>query len=151
MIELIDNGKAGQTGDPGMSLVLTMLDHAGQPNAGNWRPCPAPGEGASRGPTPSPPPGCAVERHSGQGASGEQVLKLASIARELTYNDYQNSRSARGDPAKTTCPPPGEGEGNEKDCPDKSPDRNVIIVLDRAWPYPSDDKGQNGEELSLLP
>jgi hypothetical protein len=48
-------------------------------------------------------------------ASGEQPLKLASIARELAYNDYQGSRAARGERA----------------------DRNAIVLLDRPWPAAS--------------
>jgi hypothetical protein len=87
MIELIDNG------DDTMSLVLTILDHAGPPN-----------------------PGAAKADFTANGASGQQVLKLASIGRELAYNDYQGSRGARGGPE----------------------DRNVIIVLDQPWPYPTD-------------
>jgi hypothetical protein len=82
MIELVDNG------DGTMSLVLTMLDHAGPPNAG--------------GPKPSLDP---------KGHAPEQVLHLASIGRELAYNDYQNSRGAMGGPE----------------------DRNVIIVLNKPW------------------
>lgn len=45
---------------------------------------------------------------------GRDVEGLASIARELAYNDYQGSRGARGAPE----------------------DRNVIIALDRPWPHP---------------
>jgi 3',5'-cyclic AMP phosphodiesterase CpdA len=56
-----------------LSLVLTMLDQAGAPNPGG------------------PPPG----------ATGGMVnagpLRLASVARELAYNDYQGSRGARGE------------------------------------------------------
>ena len=89
MIEVIDNGD-----DPGagMSLVLTMLDHLGEPNVGG----------------PKDPVG---ERAN----AGDQVQRLAGIARELSYNDYQGSRGARGAPE----------------------DRNVIIHLNREWPYPS--------------
>jgi hypothetical protein len=43
------------------------------------------------------------------------VLRLASIARELAYNDYQNERTSRG----------------------QAGDRNAIIVLDRPWPPPA--------------
>ena len=85
MIELVDNQ------DGTMSLVLTMLDHDGFPNAGG----------------PQKPD------YIANGHSGEQVLKLAGIGRELAYNDYQNGRSSRG----------------------STGDRNVIIVLDKAWPY----------------
>jgi metallophosphoesterase (TIGR03767 family) len=91
MIELIDNG------DDTMTLVLTILDHAGPPNPG----------GSPSGPPPD---------FTANGASGQQVLKLASIGRELAYNDYQGSRGARGGPE----------------------DRNAIIVLDKPWPYPTD-------------
>lgn len=83
-IELIDNG------DGTMSLVLTMLDHAGPPNPGGAKPDLTP-----------------------NGAAGDSVLRLASIGREIGYNDYQGSRSAKGQPD----------------------DRNVIIVVPRAWPY----------------
>lgn len=87
MIELVDNGDRL----PGtMSLVLTILDHAGPPN-----------------------PGGAQPTLSARGHAGEQVLRLASIARELAYNDYQADRGARG----------------------SRQDRNVIIVLDRPWPH----------------
>lgn len=87
MIELIDNGNAT------MSLVLTVLDHDGAPNPG--------------GPKP---------QLDARGTSGEQVLKLAAIGRELAYNDYQNARSSSGAPE----------------------DRNVIIVLDKPWPARTD-------------
>jgi metallophosphoesterase (TIGR03767 family) len=69
--------------DGTMAMALTMVDHAGPPRP-EW----------------SPPSG------------GDGVLRLASIARELAFNDYQHSRDARGDPE----------------------DRNVIMVLDRSWP-----------------
>jgi 3',5'-cyclic AMP phosphodiesterase CpdA len=55
-----------------MSFVLTMLDHAGAPN-----------------------PGGAPEQ-ADQGQAPDDVLRLASIARELSYNDYQADRGARG-------------------------------------------------------
>ena len=97
MIELVDNEDATE-GDPGtMSLVLTILDHDGPPNPGGAKPDYIP-----------------------NGNAGEQVLRLASIAREISYNDYQHNRGSLGG----------------------SPtDRNVIIQLDRPWPYPSDEPG----------
>ena len=97
MIELVDNHDETAS-DPGtMSLVLTILDHDGPPNPGGGPP-----------------------DYTPNGHSGEQVLKLASIAREISYNDYQASRgSVGGSPT----------------------DRNVIIQLDRPWPYPSDEPG----------
>ncbi|HET7482609.1 MAG TPA: hypothetical protein VFK89_07100 [Actinomycetota bacterium] len=85
MIELIDNH------DGTMSLACTMLDHDGPANAGG----------------PQKPD------YAANGQAGEQVLKLAGIARELGYNDYQNDRGSAGTPA----------------------DRNVIIVIDKPWPY----------------
>jgi hypothetical protein len=84
MIELVDND------DGTMSLVLTMLDHAGAPD-----------------------PGGAPPDLTADGSSGAQVLKLASIARELAFNDYQGDRGATGEQT----------------------DRNVIAVIDRPWPY----------------
>ena len=94
MIELVDNMDSAGDNPGTMSLVLTMLDHDGPPNPGGGKPDLTAG-----------------------GQAGEQVLKLASIARELAYNDYQGSRAAVGtDPA----------------------DRNAIIVLDRPWPYPTE-------------
>jgi metallophosphoesterase (TIGR03767 family) len=81
-IELVDNE------DGTMSLVLTMLDHDGPPRAG--------------GPKPSLDP---------KGHAPEQVLHLASIGRELAYNDFQNGRSSLGTPE----------------------DRNVIIVIEKPW------------------
>ena len=86
MIELVDNG------DGTTSLVLTMVDQAGPANPG--------------GPQPDPTAG---------GSSGYDLLGLGSIARELSYNDYQGSRGARGSPG----------------------DRNVIIKMDRPPPGPS--------------
>ena len=82
MIELVDNGNGT------MSMVLTMLDHAGPPNPG--------------GPKPT---------LEAQGHAPEQVLRLASIGREIGYNDYQHSRGASGEPE----------------------DRNTIIVLNKPW------------------
>ena len=89
MIELIDNG------DATMTLALTLIDHAGSPNPGN-----------------------APATQDGAGSSGQGVLKLASIGRELAYNDFQGSRAARGD---------------------EESDRNVLIYLDRPFPYPGED------------
>lgn len=85
MIELVDNG-GGR-----MSLAVTILDHDGPANPGNAKP----GDDAL-------------------GAAGEQVLKLASISRELAYNDYQNSRGSAGSPS----------------------DRNALLPLQQPWPYP---------------
>lgn len=82
MIELVDNG------DGTMSLVLTVLDHEGAPNPGGAKPS-----------------------LDASGQAPEQVQRLASIAREIAYNDYQNARSSRGAPE----------------------DRNVIIVVDKPW------------------
>jgi hypothetical protein len=82
MIELV---KIGQN----MSFVLTMLDHDGPANPG--------------GPPPS---------QEDSGHSPDDVLRLASIGRELAYNDYQADRGARG--------------GRQ--------DRNVILPTDRPPP-----------------
>ncbi len=89
MIELVEVGEE-------LQLVLTMLDHSGPPNPG----APKPGELT-------------------RGEAGEQVLRLASIARELAYNDYQGSRGATGE----------------------REDRNVIVPLERPWPYPENGSG----------
>jgi hypothetical protein len=86
MIELVNNG-GGR-----MSLAVTILDHDGPANPGNAKP----GDVA-------------------RGDAGEQVLKLASISRELSYNDYQNSRGSAGSPS----------------------DRNAILPLAQQWPYPA--------------
>jgi metallophosphoesterase (TIGR03767 family) len=83
MIELIDNG------DGTMTLALTMLDHDGPAQPGG-------------GPAGS----------DGLGAAGDAVLRLAGIGREISYNDYQGNRGARGAPE----------------------DRNVLIVIDRPAP-----------------
>jgi hypothetical protein len=83
MIELVNNGNAS------MSLVLTMLDHDGPAYPG------APGPD-----------------FLGAGNAGELPIRLASIAREIGYNDYQASRGAAGD--KT--------------------DRNVIAVIPKPPP-----------------
>ena len=72
-----------------MALVLTLIDHDGPANPG--------------GPRPDK-----IE----QGQAGEQPVRLASIARELSYNDYQSNREARGERT----------------------DRNVIIPLDEPPP-----------------
>ncbi len=76
MIELVRNG------DGTLSLVLTILDHEGQPRPG-------------------------------AGRAGRSVARLASIARELGYNDYQANRAARGE----------------------REDRNVIVKMNRPWPF----------------
>jgi hypothetical protein len=82
MIELVNTG--GQ-----MSLVLTMIDQGGPPNPG--------------GPQPD---------LTASGNAGNQPLRLASIARELAYNDYQGDRGAMGDRT----------------------DRNVIVPLHKPPP-----------------
>ena len=92
MIEFVRNP------DSTLSLVLTMLDHDGPENPG----------GA--------PPGS-----DGLGQAGEEPLRLASMSRELAYNDYQPYRTGRG----------------------SREDRNVIIKTDRPWPYP-DRPGEGG-------
>jgi hypothetical protein len=94
MIEVVNDG--GQ-----LALALTILDHSGDPNPGNAQPCPS----------PEPPvddPRCEVAL----GQSGLEPLKLASVSRELSYNDYQASRGARGGTS----------------------DHNVIIPLGRPAP-----------------
>jgi hypothetical protein len=48
----------------------------------------------------------------GNGNASDQPVKLASIAREIAYNDYQGDRGARGSRS----------------------DRNVIIPTDKTWP-----------------
>ena len=82
MIELVNQ-------DGQMSFVLTVLDHDGPANPG--------------GP---PPP------RDEQGHAPDDVLRLASIGREIAYNDYQGDRGARGD----------------------RQDRNVILPTDRPPP-----------------
>jgi hypothetical protein len=47
------------------------------------------------------------------GWAGRSIERLASIARELSYNDYQGSRGARGE----------------------REDRNVIVKMNRPWPF----------------
>jgi 3',5'-cyclic AMP phosphodiesterase CpdA len=86
MIELVRNE------DQTLSLVLTIIDHDGVANPGGSR-----------------------LDDGGSGEAGNQVQRLASIGRELAYNDYQGSRGARGEPS----------------------DRNVIIKLARPWPFPT--------------
>lgn len=82
MLELVKTGNE-------MSLVLTILDHDGPAYPG------APGP-----------------NFFGQGDAGQQPLRLASIGREIGFNDYQSSRSARG----------------------SREDRNVIVPLGKPPP-----------------
>ena len=49
----------------------------------------------------------------GAGSAGAAISRLAAIARELAYNDYQGNRGARGE----------------------REDRNVIVKMNRPWPY----------------
>ena len=81
-IELLDEGGR-------LSLLLTVIDHAAPAKPG--------------GPQP-----LRIE----QGEAGEQPLRLASIGREVAYNDYQHGRGARGD----------------------REDRNVIVPMNKLWP-----------------
>jgi hypothetical protein len=85
MIELVDNG------DGTLSLVLTILDHDGPAYPGGHPP--------------------SVD---GDGHAGQEPVHLASIAREIAYNDYQQGRGSRG------------GTG----------DRNVIVVTDDPYAGP---------------
>ncbi|HEX2231979.1 MAG TPA: hypothetical protein VHG69_01295 [Thermoleophilaceae bacterium] len=90
--------------DGEMSLVLTIVDHDGPPNPGGPHPC------ADDEPPESPDPGCEAEGPMGQ--AGEEPVDLASMGREIGYNDYQHGRGARGDRS----------------------DRNVIVPLGRPAP-----------------
>jgi hypothetical protein len=54
----------------------------------------------------------------GSGDAGSEPLKLASIGREIGYNDYQASRGSDGKPS---------AQGSRDD-------RNVIVRLDKPWP-----------------
>jgi 3',5'-cyclic AMP phosphodiesterase CpdA len=85
MIELVNDGGS-------MSLVLTMLDHAGPAVAGG--------------------PGAGPDSDPASGSAGAEPLRLASIGREIGYNDYQADRSAAGDRT----------------------DRNVIVPLGKPAP-----------------
>jgi hypothetical protein len=88
MVELI-RLPDDETGLPEMSFVLTMLDHDGPANPGGH------------------PPG-----HQDQAHAPDDIARLAGIGREIAYNDYQGSRSARGE----------------------RQDRNVILPTDRPPP-----------------
>ena len=99
LIELVEQG--GE-----LSLVLTIVDHDGPPNPGGPHPC------RNDEPPESPDPGC--EATGPTGRAGEQPLRLASIGREIGYNDYQHGRGARGERS----------------------DRNVIVPLGRPFPAP---------------
>jgi hypothetical protein len=84
MIELVNDGGK-------MSFVLTMIDHDGPPN-----------------------PGGAPQPRDGQGQAANQVQRLASIGREIGYNDYQAGKFSGA-------------EGGRQD-------RNVILPTDRPPP-----------------
>jgi len=75
---------------PAPVQLLTILDHDGPAN-----------------------PGGSKSDEGGQGTAGDSIGRLASIAREIAYNDYQGDRNARGGPE----------------------DRNVIVETDKPWPY----------------
>jgi hypothetical protein len=77
--------------DGEISFVLTVLDHDGPANPGGQ------------------PPG-----HEERGHAPDDVVRLAGIGREISYNDYQGDRGARG--------------GRQ--------DRNVILPTDRPPPAP---------------
>ena len=109
MIEFIDNGKRVRNRKT-MSMVLTVVDHAGPPR---------------------PPAFGAIP----------DVLRLASIGREISYNDYQAvAQTPSGQ--KSTMDDRGARGGRI--------DRNVIIVLNRASPVSSGgsggDNGDNGDD-----
>jgi 3',5'-cyclic AMP phosphodiesterase CpdA len=90
MIELVED--SGE-----LKLVLTILDHAGPASPGG--PQPLCRRGAST---------------AGCGRAGDQVLRLASIGREIAYNDYQGGRFTGG--------------RGDRD------DRNLIVPLGRPFP-----------------
>jgi metallophosphoesterase (TIGR03767 family) len=83
-------------GDRTMSLAMTMIDHAGPPDPGS----------------------------AAFGSGDAPVARLASVGRELAYNDFQGSREALGAPE----------------------DRNVIIVIDRPWVGGTDGSGEDDDE-----
>jgi hypothetical protein len=63
-----------------MSMVLTLMDHAGPANPGGAPPLCTGGSGAEQS--------C--------GDAGDQVPRLAGIGRELSYNDYQAGKHSNG-------------------------------------------------------
>jgi hypothetical protein len=101
MIELVDDGGR-------LALVLTIIDHDGAANPGAPHDC-RQEEDPNRPQPPSQP--CEL---GPTGQAPEEPVRLASIAREIAYNDYQSSRSANGE----------------------RQDRNVIVETGRPWPAP---------------
>ena len=101
MIELVHDG--GE-----LKMVLTILDHAGPAYPGGPQPL-CPGAGTAQAPFEC-------------GRAGEDVLRLASIGREIAYNDYQGGRftGGRGDRA----------------------DRNLIVPLGRPFPCDEEPPGE---------
>ncbi len=110
MIEFIDNGRLVRNRRT-ISMVLTVVDHAGPPR----------------------PPAFGVIA---------DVLRLASIGREISYNDYQ---------AVAETPSGEKSTMNDRPARGKRIDRNVIIVLNRASPVSTGgsgggDNGDNGDD-----
>lgn len=87
VLDLVDNR------DGSLSIFTTMLDHNGAPNPGG-----------------APP-------SDGQGQTGEQTQRLASIARELSFND-PDSRNGEDDEGAQR----GDARGNPED-------RNAELVV----------------------
>jgi metallophosphoesterase (TIGR03767 family) len=83
VLDLVDNR------DGTLSIFGTVVDHA----------------------APADPGGSPADRSTGE--AGQTVARLASIARELTFNDHQKSHNPRGD---------GGGRGSRED-------RNVELLI----------------------
>jgi metallophosphoesterase (TIGR03767 family) len=107
MIEFIDNGRLVRNRKT-MSMVLTVVDHAGPPR---------------------PPAFGAIP----------DVLRLASIGREISYNDYQ---------AVLPTDPGVKSRMSDRPARGGRIDRNVIIVLNRASPVSTGGSGggDNGDD-----
>jgi hypothetical protein len=89
VLDLVDNR------DGTLSIITTIVDHAAPPEPGG------------------PPP-----KREGSGEAADSHIRLASIARELTFNDHQASHSETGE---------GGGRGTRDD-------RNVELVVRHPFP-----------------
>ena len=94
VIDLVDNRDRTQ---PTLSIFATVVDHEAPPEPGG-------------------PP----STKSGQGQAADSVRRLASISRELAFNDYQSTHSETGEAG---------GRGSRED-------RNVELIVRNPYPAP---------------
>jgi hypothetical protein len=81
LLDIVDNG-------PTVSIFTTILDHSGEPNPGG-APCDRPSGSTGQS-------GCEAGSGDASGNAADSVRRMASISRELSFNDPDASTDEQG-------------------------------------------------------